>query len=240
MANEKQENTTTSVAHPASITDLRRNMKIEGTIRETGLYGAFVDIGLERDGLIHISNLSRRRIAKVSDVVSVGDRVTTWVLDVDPDQGRVGLSLFEPSDVTWRDIKEGKSYTGEVVRIEPYGVFVDIGAERPGLLHVSEIDHGFIEHPSEIFQKGEQVEVRILKVDHRKRRIDLTMLQDYSQPIFEEEEEEELPTKMELAFRNAQQEAARRRASSKSAKKRARSRDEQEEAFSRTLKRHVE
>lgn len=228
------------VAQPASINDLQPKMRLQGTVRKIELYGAVVDLGLERPGLIHISQMGDRRVDKVSDVLHVGDKVTVWVTSVDPSSGRVGLSLSRPADVEWRDLSEGQTYVGRVVRIERYGLFVDIGAERPGLLHVHEMGRHFVRHPSEMFHEGDQVEVRILQVDRRKKRIDLSMEDRTDTSAVEEEDEEPVATLMETAFRRAQEERQRERRAARSQRRESRRRAESEldEIFSRTLERH--
>jgi len=228
------------LAQPASINDLQPKMCLQGTVKKIELYGALVDIGLERPGLIHISQMGDRRVDKVSDVLHVGDKVTVWVTSVDPASGRVGLSLTRPPAVEWRNLAEGQTYVGRVVRIERYGLFVDIGAERPGLLHVHEMGHRFAHHPSEMFREGDEVEVRILQIDRRKKRIDLSIEDRTDVPAEEEEEEEPAATLMETAFRRAQEEQRRERRRERGQRKEARRRAEAEldDILSRTLERH--
>lgn len=226
-------------AQPSSIADLEPKMKLHGTVKKIGLYGAFVDIGVGKDGLVHISELSNQHVEKVSDIVKEGDEVTVWVISADPDEGRIGLTMVEPPDVTWRDLAKGQSFTGQVNRIERYGVFVDFGAERPGLLHVREMGRGYVRHPSEVFSMGDEVEVRILEIDRRRKRIDLTLVDlTQEESYFEDEEDEPLPTQMELAFRRAQKEEAQRK--KKLSKSRQRQRSEQDDILSRTLRQHKE
>ena len=163
-----------SIAQPTSINDLRPKMRLEGQVTRTELYGAFVNLGLEREGMIHISRLARRRVNKVTDKIKSGDKVTVWVLNVNPEQGRIGLTMVEPPDVDWEELKEGQICKGKVVRLERYGVFVDLGAERPGLLHIREMG-SYVRQPSEVVREGEEIEVRVLRVDRQKRQIDFRM-----------------------------------------------------------------
>jgi len=210
-------------------------MRLEGVVRRIELYGAFIDIGMERDGLVHISQLSDRRVDRVSDVIKEGDRVTVWVTEVDPDRGRVGLAMVKPPDLPWKDLAEGQVYNGRIVRIERYGVFVDIGAERPGLLHVREMGSQFIRHPSDMYREQDPLTVRILQLDRRKRRIDLTL--EETVDAAPDDTEEELPTPVELAFRKAREEVrAQQRGPSKKRKRYA----EQDDIMQRTLQQHAE
>lgn len=220
---------------PTSIADLHPKMQLQGVVRKVALYGAHVDIGLERDGLVHISQLSDRRVDRVSDVVKEGDRVTVWVTQVDPEQGRIGLTMVQPPAVEWREMEVGQTYTGRVVRLERYGVFVDIGAERPGLLHSREMGDRVFGSPSDLFHMGDEVEVRILALDRRKKRIDLTMEDRAGVSADDLEEEDEAPqSSIEIAFRRAQGEKTRRSKKRSEAGKR-RLPDEQEDILSRTL-----
>jgi ribosomal protein S1 len=214
-------------------------MKVDGTVRRVQLYGAFVDIGLERDGLIHISRLSNQRVGNVSDVLKEGDTVTAWVANVDVSEGRVSLSLIEPPDVEWRDLQEGQLHTGKIVRMERYGVFVDIGAERPGLLHVREIGAGFVRHPSDMFQMGDEIEVAIREIDRRKKRIDLTMGDLLAYEDDEDEQEQVVATPMELAFQRAQEQRAASQ-HDRDTEEPSKRRREQDQLLARTLKQHAE
>jgi small subunit ribosomal protein S1 len=221
---------------PQSISDLEPKMCLPGVVKEIQLYGAIVDIGLERDGMVHISQIAPKRINRVTDVVNTGDDVTVWVTKVNLDKGRIELTMVEPPELEWQELSEERVYTGTVTRIEPYGAFVNIGAERDGLLHVREMSSGYVRHPSEIVQMGEQIEVRILKLDRQKRRIDLTMMGITD--VIEDDPSEQQPTKtaMEIALERAQ--AQPQTHSRRQGKQRSAELTERESILARTLEKH--
>jgi small subunit ribosomal protein S1 len=220
---------------PTSITDLEPKMRLQGVVKETQLYGAVIDVGLEYDGVVHISQLSPKRVNRVADVVQPGDNVTVWVSKVAPDKGRITLTMIEPPRVDWHELAEGQIHTGTVTRIESYGAFIDIGAERPGLLHVREMSTGYVRHPSELVQMGEEVRVRILKVDQRRRRIDLTMMGIVDE-IEDEPEEEPTKTAMEIALQRAQ--TQQRKNERRHEKREKPDLSEREDILARTIEQH--
>jgi len=222
------------LAQPTSINDLQPKMCLQGAITRTELYGAFVDLGLEREGLIHISRLSEQRVKKVSDQVKVGDKVTVWVQSVDPEKGRIALTMVEPAAVEWDDLAEGQIRSGKVVRLERYGVFVDLGAERPGLLHAREMGQ-FVRNPADVVKAGDTVEVKVLKLDRRKRQIDLTMQLQAEDMDEEESNEEPALSVMEIAFQQAQAMSDERRSRNRKSKQRESRRDDMDEIYRRTL-----
>lgn len=224
-------------AHPQAITELEPKMRLQGVVKDTQLYGAVVDIGLEFDGVVHISQLAPQRVNRVSDVVNPGDTVTVWVTKVNSEKGRIGLTMVEPPAVEWNELVEGKTYTGAVTRLERYGAFVDIGAERPGLLHVREMSSGYVRDPSELVRVGDQVEVRLLKLDRRRRRIDLTMMGIDNFEEQDESEQEPLMTAMEIALQQAQ--AQKRGHRLRHEKRRSPYLTEREDILARTLKQHA-
>lgn len=226
---------------PTSIADLQPKMQLEGTVTRTELYGAFVNVGLDHDGLIHISRLAPGRVRKVTDVLNVGDKVSVWVQSIDPERGRVALTMVEPADLEWRDIQVGQVYEGQVVRVERYGLFVDIGAERPGLLHVREMGAN-VRRPEDVAQMGQKVKVDIRAVDQQKRQIDLALHNEdaiYEQPEEAEGEEEGLSA-MEIAFLQAQAQAqaegeSRRFRGERGGGRKGRNRDDMDDIYRRTL-----
>jgi ribosomal protein S1 len=186
---------------PTSIRDLKPSMKLRGKVTRIGLSGAFVDIGLNQEGWLHISQLSQEPVNRVSEILKEGDEVTVWVKRVDRARKRISLTMIEPPERTFRDLKPGMIIGGKVTRLAPFGAFVDIGVGRDGLVHVSELAPGYVDDPSEIVSVGEEVEVKVLNVDRRRRQIELS-IKDI--PIDDvREEEEPIPTIMELALQEA-------------------------------------
>lgn len=191
-----------------SIADLEPGMELMGKVKSTTDFGAFIDLGLAQDGLVHISQLARRRVQNVADVVKINDDVQVWVKKVDKKRGRISLTMIKPVTRRFRDLNPDMVIEGKVTRIEPYGVFVDIGTGRDGLVHVSELANGYISSPSEVVSVGDKAEVRVLKVDRKARRVDLTMkefMQAAPAQKVNEPAQESAPaqTVMALAFQEA-------------------------------------
>lgn len=235
----------TTTNPPESMDGLKPGMALQGTVKHLALYGAFVDINTGRDALLHISQIGKPDVRNIEDVVKVGDEITVYVLKVDRKQNRVALSMEPTPSMTWDQLREGQQVQGTVVRIEKFGVFVDIGAERPGMVHVSELADGYVNSPEDVVSVGQDVEARILKVNRRQRKIDLTMkTQVEAVEEYLEEEEDDQPTAMAMAFRRAmegqddedvdemppRQQPRRRRE--------GRNNVEQEDIISRTLRDH--
>jgi transcriptional accessory protein Tex/SPT6 len=233
---------------PKSVGDLMPKMELQGTVKRIELFGAFVDIGVGHDALLHISQLGQPNVRNVEDVVKAGDTVTVYVLKVEPASGRVALSLVKPPDMTWDDLQEGSLVGGKVVRIENFGVFVDIGAERPGMIHVSELSDNYVNSPADLVKVGEVVQARVLKINRKKRQIDLTM-KKAAEPVavMPEEEDERVPTAMELALRNVmspgdvggKQGRNPRDNKQREREKREKRLREQEDIINRTLRNHT-
>jgi len=188
------------------LADLEPKMKFEGHVTTIELYGAFVDFGAEKDGLVHISQISEDTVNRVADVLHEGDPVTVWVRQVDPEQGRIALTMIEPPERTIEELEPEQVITGTVTKLVPYGAFVDIGVEREGLIHISEMSDGFVGKPSDVMEVGAEIEVRVVKVNQRRRRIELSLLNmpgEEQEPALQEEDEGETLTAMGLALQNA-------------------------------------
>jgi len=157
----------------APIMALEPKTKLSGKILKTTLAGALVDVGQNIPGVIHISQLSQDAVNKVEDVVKEGQTVDVWVRRVKKD--RIELTMIQPLALEWKEIEPDMVVKGKVVRLEAYGAFVDIGAERPGMVHVSELTHGYVKTPSEVVKEGDEVEAKVLDVNRKKKQIRLSI-----------------------------------------------------------------
>lgn len=166
----------------ASETTLAPKTKLSGKVLKTTLAGALVDVGQSIPGVIHISQLSEGSVNKVEDVVREGQTVEVWIRRVKKD--RIELTMIKPLGLEWKEIEPEMIVKGKVVRLEPYGAFVDIGAERPGMVHVSELAHGFVKTPNEVVKEGDEVEAKVLDVNRKKKQIKLSM--KALEPVIEE------------------------------------------------------
>ena len=240
---------------------LKPKQKYEGKVMKTSLQGAIVDIGENLPGFLHISQVvdsanPNAAVINLEDVLKVGDTLNVWVKRILKD--RVELTMKEPLELEWREIKPDMVLHGKVVRVENFGAFVEIGAERPGLVHVSELSHNYVRVPSEVVKVGDEVDVKVLEVDKRKKQIKLSMkaLQDEPEveaplkktarkgkakkeiEVVEEETELPDPTYMEIAMRKAMDRAEKRKPEITNRIKRAKmiTETEADEIYERTLK----
>ena len=215
-----EQETPKKASRPSGIESLKLGMRFKGRVRRIVDFGAFIDIGVGRDGLAHISTLKKAGIDKT---IQVGDTLDVVVRRIELDDNRISLTL--PSAETenegktaLRALQAGAVVTGRVVRLADFGAFVDIGAQVDGLLHVSQLLGGYVNNPSDVLHVGDEVQVRIQEVDVRKRRISLSM-RDLNRPEAQEaapaEEavsSERLPTAFEAAFEQARARRRQRRA----------------------------
>jgi len=255
--------TTPESANNFDLADLKRKTQLTGTVLKTSLAGALVDIGLEVPGVIHISQLQEEPTNRVEDVVKIGQTVSVWVKRVDPKKKRIDLTMIKPLELEWREITKGMAVKGKVTKTEKYGAFVDIGAERPGLVHISEMTHGYIKAPTDIVKEGDEVDVQVLEVNRRKKQIKLSMkaleekpdvLTKVTQQVKEKEKDKDkgkqdevaekevpVPTAMEMALREAMERSKSKAPAGKvkSKRKPAENEDELERILSRTLQHKV-
>ncbi len=159
--------------------------KLTGKVKTIADFGAFIDLNMAIDGLVHISELARRRVQNVTDVIAEKQEVTVWVKSIDTQRGRIGLTMIKPIERRYSDVSEGDVLDGEVKRIEAYGVFVDIGLEREGLVHVSELAHDFVKAATDVVTVGETVQVKVLKIDPKKKQVNLSIKALQEAPVRE-------------------------------------------------------
>ncbi|HMQ35545.1 MAG TPA: S1 RNA-binding domain-containing protein, partial [Chloroflexaceae bacterium] len=152
---------------------------VEGVITGYASFGAFADIGVGKDGLIHVSELAEGRVEKAEDAVKVGDRFQFKVLEVDPEGTRISLSLRRAQRTQkMQGLEPGQVIEGTVSGIAPFGAFVDIGVGRDGLVHISALSTSRVNRVEDVVKVGDKVTVRVIEVDQQSKRISLTMRLD--------------------------------------------------------------
>jgi ribosomal protein S1 len=160
---------------PLSIHTLQVGQYLTGKVKNIAEFGAFVDVGLAQDGLVHISELAKQKVEKVTDAVVQGQEIEVWVKKVDTKRGRISLTMIKPITRKFKEIDEEAELEGTVTRLELYGAFVDIGSDRDGLVHISQITHEYIKHPQDALTIGQPVTVKVLKINKKKRQVDLSI-----------------------------------------------------------------
>lgn len=241
---------------------LQPKAHLTGKVIKTTIAGAILDIGENIPGVVHISQLSKDAVNRVEDVVKIGQVVDVWVRRVRDD--RVELTMVQPLGLEWKEIHPEMLVRGKVVRLEPYGAFIEIGAERPGMVHVSEISHDYVKNPAEVLKEGDEVEAKVLDLDRRKRQIRLSIKAALPKPeevlaevnkeepkkrkekhskkkeemVEELEEKEPDLTAFQFAFQKAQTRADKKETSAKARKQKNES-SKNEEILARTLKNRI-
>lgn len=165
-------------------TRLREGVVLTGKVTSIKPYGAFVDLG-GLEGMVHVSELGFGRVEHPQDVLQVGQEVEVQVLRIEKAQDakrseRIALSLKALAQDPWEEVEkrfgEGAKARGKVVRLQPYGAFVELLPGIEGLVHISQLGAGRrIQHPREVVKVGDEVEVSVLGVDRDRRRISLSM-----------------------------------------------------------------
>jgi small subunit ribosomal protein S1 len=257
--------TSDAVTGITSINQLERKMHLKGKVVKTTKAGAIVDIGVEKPALLHVSQISmegEQPILRVEDSLKEGQEVDVYVRNIRND--RIEVSMLKPLQLEWREIEKDMVLKGKVVELEKFGAFVDIGAERPGLVHISELTQGYVKNASEVVNVGDEVEVKVLDFNRRRKQIKLSM--KALQPGLDEIEgvkitpahssrkrkkaprketvaesaekpAENEPTFMEIAMREAMEKAGMETPAvkGKSSKRGKKKSSEQEDILSRTL-----
>jgi len=174
------------------ITELEPGEERIGTVISLADFGVFVDIG-GADGLVHISELSWRRVAHPKELVKVGQEVKVKILGVDPDRKRISLSMRELEPNPWNEVmegfQEGQLVEGTITKLTKFGAFASLAGteafEIEGLIHISELSDQRVEHPREVVQEGQILTLRLIKIDRERKRLGLS-LKKVASPEFTE------------------------------------------------------
>jgi small subunit ribosomal protein S1 len=154
---------------------------IEGCVRNLANYGAFVEIEPGIDGLLHVSDMSwTKKVTHPNEMVKKGDEVKCVVLEVDRDKQRISLGMKQLTEDPWVHAipdayKPGMVVRGVVTKITNFGVFVELEDNLEGLLHISELADHKVENPQDVVKAGDEIDVKILRVDTTDRKIGLSL-----------------------------------------------------------------
>jgi small subunit ribosomal protein S1 len=168
------------------LANLEEGSSLKGVIKNLTDYGAFVDLG-GIDGLLHITDMSWKRIKHPSEMINVGDEIDVKVLKFDRERNRVSLGMKQMGEDPWGDIKgrypEGARAKAKITNLTDYGCFAELEEGVEGLVHVSEMDWTNKNiHPSKVVNLGDEVDVMVLDIDEERRRISLGIKQCFQNP----------------------------------------------------------
>ena len=174
----------------------------EGVVKSMTSYGAFVDIG-GIDGMVHVSEISWKRINKPSDVLNVGDKIDVYVIGFDKEAKKISLGHRDPDQNPWKLFTDtysvGDVAKVKIVKLMPFGAFAEVMPGTDGLIHISQIANRRIAQPSEVLTVGDEVDAKITNIDNEKQKISLS-IRALSEPATarrRREEEEEPETEVE-------------------------------------------
>ncbi|MBR1944501.1 MAG: 30S ribosomal protein S1 [Alphaproteobacteria bacterium] len=195
-----------SVAKTEVLSKLEDGMIIEGVVKNITDYGVFVDIG-GIDGLLHVTDMSWKRIASPSEIVKVGDKVKVQVIKFNKDTGRVSLGMKQLSKTPWDEsisekYKVGEQYTGKIVNITDYGVFVELEECIEGMVYKSELSWVRNVSPAKVVNIGDVVDVKVLEVSPDKHKISLSIKACQPNPCTEFAEEHPVGSKLKGVIKN--------------------------------------
>ena len=160
--------------------DLEPGETRRGRVSGVSDFGAFVDLG-GADGLIHISELSWEPVRSTEDVVNVGDEVDVYVLKVDMDTKRIALSLKRLAPEPWDSVPDryhvDQLVDATVTKLTNFGAFARLEGSVEGLIHISELSYSTVSHPREVVREGDQLTLRILKIEPERKRLALSLKQ---------------------------------------------------------------
>jgi small subunit ribosomal protein S1 len=163
---------------PPILSEVQAGETRHGKVTNLTAFGAFVDLG-GYEGLVHVSELSWSRVGHPRDLLSIGQEVDVFVINADPTQGRIALSLKRAKHDPWHGIEQryqvGQIVHGVITNVVQFGAFAKVEDDLEGLIHVSELAEGSFLHPRNIVREGDQVTARVIGVDGGARRLALSL-----------------------------------------------------------------
>lgn len=160
------------------LSELKEGDTRRGVVSSLCDFGAFVDLG-GADGLIHLSEISWRRVGHPKQVLTIGDEVDVFVLGVDRDKRRIALSLKRLLPEPWSTIEDrfqiGQLVSGVITNITDFGAFAKLDNDIEGLIHISELSEERIAHPKDVVKEGQELTLRVIRIDANKQRLGLSL-----------------------------------------------------------------
>ena len=174
--------------------ELQEGETRHGTVTSLCDFGAFVDLG-GADGLVHLSELSWSHVEHPREVLKPGQEVDVYVLGIDRERRRIALSLKRLQPEPWSTVEEryeiGQLVTGTITKITDFGAFARLDEHIEGLIHISELSDERINHPSEVVSEGEELTLRIIRIDAQRQRLGLSLRRVNDDQYFEYDEWQE-------------------------------------------------
>jgi 4-hydroxy-3-methylbut-2-enyl diphosphate reductase len=175
--------------------NIEEGQTIKGRVKRIVDYGAFIDLG-GFEGLLHVSEMDHVRVNHPSNVLNEGDEIDVYILALDREKQRVSLSrkklLKSPWEIVVDKIHEGDIVDGKVVRIAPFGAFVEIEPGVDGLVHISQLANRRVEKPQDVVSINQPVKVKVLSIDSNEKRIGLSIKE-----VVEEADQQEVESFLE-------------------------------------------
>jgi small subunit ribosomal protein S1 len=179
------------------LSELKKGDVLTGIVTSLAAFGAFVDLG-SADGLIHLSEIAWHRVEHPAEVLHVGQEVQVYILGVDEEKKRIALSLRRLTPEPWSVIDQtyslGQIVIARITKLTNFGAFAKVDDSIEGLIHISELADYRIGHPKEVVQEGDEVHVRVIRIDPERRRIGLSLRQAAEEAYVEVDWQEEAET----------------------------------------------
>lgn len=149
-----------------------------GKVKSITSYGAFVDLG-PVDGMVHITELSWKRIKNPSEVVKVGEEIDVYIKALDPEKKRISLGHKLDAENPWTILSEkyneGDVVDVKIVSLTPFGAFAEVIPGIDGLIHISQIADHKIAKPADELSVGEVVKAKITAIDYDAKKVSLSI-----------------------------------------------------------------